>query len=72
MKIKLELNIANENTAYLNFWNWETGKDVILELKSDNSSGIRQTTLLTGDFRIPCSIHDFVDLVKCRLAVEEK
>ena len=33
MKIELELNVINSRKVYLNFWNADSGKDVVAELK---------------------------------------
>ncbi len=58
MKIELELNIVNSRSAFLNFWNAQTGKDVVAELKGKK--------LVFNDKEI--SFADFVKEVKRAIA----
>ena len=58
MKVELELNIVNSRLAYLNFWNADSGKDVVAELKS-------KKLILDGK---EISLADFVKEVKRAIA----
>lgn len=67
MKTKLELNILDNNTLYLNFWNWYNGDDVSCQIvdgkllmiqfdEDGNELPSKEITFL-----------EFVELVKARI-----
>jgi hypothetical protein len=58
MKIELELNIVNSRSVFLNFWNSDSGKDVVAELKG-------KKLMLDGK---EISFADFVKKVKRAIA----
>ena len=64
MKIQLELNVCEDDTMYLNFWNYLTGDDVIVELQGDKLFLIQQTEEENEETMTEISIADYLKKVR--------
>lgn len=56
-KFDLEVNFANDNTAFLNYWDWRNGKDVCVKI---TNGVIRWTDFETDNIAKEISLLDFL------------
>jgi|GEM_PF-4895819 len=64
MNIQLELKVCDDDTMYINFWNYLTGDDVIVELHGDKLFLIEQTEEENEETMTEISIADYLKKVR--------
>ncbi len=59
LKVEVEINVVGDGRTFLNFWNWQNGDDVIVELKNGK--------LFQGDEKkTEITLEEFINQVKSK------